>query len=107
MGRSASFARPEARSKVSEEDKLVSDKVFYSSSLQCDIVAFFRWSLSMIHSMTAFGTASAKNEHGTLRVECRTVNSRFLDLSLRLPDDLRFLESRLREYVTAHLARGK
>lgn len=61
----------------------------------------------MIHSMTAFGTGSAENDHGSLKIECRTVNSRFLDINVRLPEDLRFLEGRLREQITARLQRGK
>ena len=40
-------------------------------------------------------------------VEMRSVNNRFLDLSLRLPDELRALEPSLREMVTARLRRGK
>lgn len=61
----------------------------------------------MIHSMTAFGTGSAEDDNGSLKIECRTVNSRFLDIYLRLPDDLRFLEGRLRAQVTARILRGK
>jgi uncharacterized protein (TIGR00255 family) len=40
-------------------------------------------------------------------VELRSVNGRFLDLALRLPDDLRALEPGLRELVAAHVRRGK
>jgi uncharacterized protein (TIGR00255 family) len=42
-----------------------------------------------------------------LGLEIRSVNSRFLDLSFRLPEDLRQLEPGLRELVTRHLRRGK
>ncbi len=61
----------------------------------------------MIYSMTAFGSGSAHNDHGSLVIECRTVNSRFLDVHLRLPDDLRFLEGQLRESLATSLKRGK
>jgi uncharacterized protein (TIGR00255 family) len=42
-----------------------------------------------------------------LRVELRSVNNRFLDLSLRLPDSLQATEASLRECVSQHLRRGK
>ncbi|OZI34931.1 YicC family protein [Bordetella genomosp. 10] len=61
----------------------------------------------MIRSMTAFGSARADLEQGSVALEFRSVNSRFLDLHFRLPDDLRHLESPLRELLTANLGRGK
>ena len=61
----------------------------------------------MIRSMTAFGNAKADLEQGTLALELRSVNSRFLDLYFRLPDELRHVETPLRELLTAQLARGK
>ncbi|MBV6273673.1 YicC family protein [Alcaligenaceae bacterium CGII-47] len=61
----------------------------------------------MIRSMTAFGAARIDTELGTLNIDLRSVNNRYLDLSLRLPEDLRFAESRIRELLTSHLARGK
>jgi uncharacterized protein (TIGR00255 family) len=61
----------------------------------------------MIRSMTAFGNARADLEQGTLAIELRSVNSRFLDLYFRLPDELRHVETPLRELLTANLARGK
>ena len=44
---------------------------------------------------------------GRLGLEVRSVNSRFLDLSFRLPDELRHVEPALRERVNAMLKRGK
>jgi uncharacterized protein (TIGR00255 family) len=61
----------------------------------------------MIHSMTAFARESASTEHGTLTVELRSVNHRYLDCSFKLPDVLRPLEPQLRERASAALARGK
>ena len=61
----------------------------------------------MIRSMTAFGNAKADLEQGTLALELRSVNSRFLDLYFRLPDELRHVETPLRELLTAQLARGR
>lgn len=61
----------------------------------------------MIHSMTAFGSGRSDTEHGSLTLELRSVNSRFLDLHFRLPDELRSVETPLRERLTQALARGK
>ncbi|MFQ6720089.1 YicC family protein, partial [Bordetella pertussis] len=61
----------------------------------------------MIRSMTAFGNARADLEQGSLALELRSVNSRYLDLYFRLPDELRHVETPLRELLTAKLARGK
>lgn len=61
----------------------------------------------MIHSMTAFGSARADTAQGTLVFEVRSVNSRFLDLYFKLPEELRHVEAALRERLTAALGRGK
>jgi uncharacterized protein (TIGR00255 family) len=61
----------------------------------------------MIQSMTGYAAASAPMARGALSLELRSVNSRFLDVQLRLPDELRALEPMLRELVTARLSRGK
>src|SRR5262245_48722959 len=61
----------------------------------------------MIRSMTGYGAASADSPRGTLAIELRSVNSRFLDLSLRVGDELRPVEPLLREMLTARIARGK
>ena len=61
----------------------------------------------MIRSMTAYASAETTGPTGTLRCELRTVNHRYLELSPRLPDDLRSFESLLRERIAAKLSRGK
>jgi len=61
----------------------------------------------MIRSMTAFGSARRTLDDLTVTVDVKSVNSRFLDLHLRLPDELRQLETMLRELLTRTLARGK
>ncbi len=61
----------------------------------------------MIHSMTAFARESAPTEQGTLTIELRTVNHRYLDCSFKLPDALRALEAGFREQAAQALARGK
>jgi uncharacterized protein (TIGR00255 family) len=72
-----------------------------------------------VYSMTGYASAqsstsaSASNPDVThdnnarLGVEIRSVNSRFLDLAFRLPDELRQAETGLREILTAKLKRGK
>jgi uncharacterized protein (TIGR00255 family) len=61
---------------------------------------------SVQHSLTP---ADAESSLPTARLglEIRSVNSRFLDLSFRLPEELRQLEPGLRELVTKHIRRGK
>lgn len=61
----------------------------------------------MIRSMTAFAASERATDWGTLSGELRAVNHRFLELSLRLPEELRALESQLRERVAARVSRGK
>ncbi|WP_323029883.1 YicC/YloC family endoribonuclease [Castellaniella sp.] len=61
----------------------------------------------MIRSMTAFGSARLDSDAGSISAEIRSVNNRFLDLSLRIPEDLRFAESRLRDLVGRQALRGK
>jgi uncharacterized protein (TIGR00255 family) len=62
--------------------------------------------------MTGYGSASRQVSLGAgvvadLQVDCRAVNSRFLDLSFRLPDECRGAEPALRELVGQSLSRGK
>ncbi|HTT13580.1 MAG TPA: YicC/YloC family endoribonuclease [Burkholderiaceae bacterium] len=57
--------------------------------------------------MTGFAAVSRPTEMGTLLIEIRSVNSRFLDLGLRIPDELRSLEAVVRETIAARVARGK
>lgn len=61
----------------------------------------------MIQSMTGYAAASAPTARGMLALELRSVNSRFLDLQVRVPDELRALEPLLRELVGGRVARGK
>jgi len=63
--------------------------------------------VASIHSMTGFATAAVAVGQTTLNLELRTVNSRFLDLHFRLPDELRVAEPLLREQITGALSRGK
>jgi uncharacterized protein (TIGR00255 family) len=61
----------------------------------------------MIRSMTGFARRERQGPWGTLTCEIRTVNHRYLEISLRLPDDLRGLEGDLRQSLGASLRRGK
>ncbi|MEJ1958460.1 MAG: YicC/YloC family endoribonuclease [Nitrosomonadales bacterium] len=61
----------------------------------------------MIYSMTGFANVAAELDTGSLALELRAVNHRYLDLQLRVPDELRSLESVLRETISAQLTRGK
>jgi len=61
----------------------------------------------MIYSMTGYAAKTREVAGGSLHLELRSVNSRFLDIHFRIVDDLRVLEPALREAITAKLARGK
>jgi len=61
----------------------------------------------MILSMTGYATASAELDSCSLTLELRAVNHRYLDLQLRMADELRGFESMLREAITSQLQRGK
>ncbi|TBR11998.1 MAG: YicC family protein [Lysobacter sp.] len=57
--------------------------------------------------MTAFASAESTTAWGVLACEMRSVNHRFLEVTTRLPDDLRALEPALRERIGARISRGK
>ena len=61
----------------------------------------------MILSMTGFAAVAAELPGCSLAVELRSVNHRYLDLQLRLSDELRALETTARELLMAELKRGK
>lgn len=70
----------------------------------CETTDFY---IDMIHSMTAFGRDQSLSTGGSLTWELRTVNHRYLDISLRLPEDLRQIETDVRKRITRALGRGK
>jgi uncharacterized protein (TIGR00255 family) len=61
----------------------------------------------MISSMTGFAAASLESAQGSLGVELKTVNHRYLEFQTRIPEELRPLEPAMREAVAARLTRGK
>jgi uncharacterized protein (TIGR00255 family) len=70
------------------------------------------YNISMINSMTGFGalrhpiTIDGKN-FGQIHIELRSVNSRFLDVTFRAPDEVRFAEHAIREAISKVIHRGK
>lgn len=61
----------------------------------------------MVYSMTAFARSEQTTDQGVLVWEIRSVNHRYLEASLRLPEAFRELEGPLRERARKHLGRGK
>ncbi len=61
----------------------------------------------MTRSMTGFARVTGQAGAGALAIEIRTVNHRYLEVSLRVPEPLRFAEPWLREEARRRLARGK
>ena len=61
----------------------------------------------MMCSMTAFARQETDTDFGSLAWEIRSLNHRYLELGVRLPEELRAMESTVRERVNARLGRGK
>ncbi|MCK9619569.1 YicC/YloC family endoribonuclease [Methylobacter sp.] len=61
----------------------------------------------MIRSMTAFAVNETEIGDLTISCELRSVNHRYCDISLRLPERLRFVEAELRSAIAAKINRGK
>ncbi len=61
----------------------------------------------MIRSMTAFAAAERTTDAGVLGCELRAVNHRFLEVGMRLPEELRAFEPQLRERIASKVSRGK
>lgn len=61
----------------------------------------------MIKSMTSYGRAEHSGEWGEASCEIRSVNHRYLEMSIRLPEELRLLEQAIRDRLSKQLKRGK
>ncbi len=61
----------------------------------------------MIQSMTAFARGQAEGSWGTAVCELRSINHRYLELVIRLPDNLHELEAPMRESLRRFIKRGK
>jgi len=61
----------------------------------------------MIYSMTGYGKGSAGNKNFSVEAEVKSVNSRYLDIYLKLPSSLMNKEYELREAIKNRIKRGK
>lgn len=61
----------------------------------------------MANSMTSFARSDSSTDWGDITWEIRSVNHRYLDISARLPENLRHVEPKLREIISKRLARGR
>jgi len=61
----------------------------------------------MIHSMTGFGRATTKSKFGNVTVEIRTLNHKFFEPSIKLPNGLSGFEDRAKRILQASIKRGK
>lgn len=57
--------------------------------------------------MTGFGRGTENGENFSVSVEIKTVNNRYLDLNLRLPNELQSLEATLKRTIQSRLSRGR
>ena len=61
----------------------------------------------MLHSMTGFANAAGECGAKRINLDIRSVNHRYLDVQFKMPEDLRYLESALRERIAKSAMRGK
>lgn len=61
----------------------------------------------MVRSMTGYGKGFAENEDARVTIEMKSVNHRYLDLNIKLPKKLNFLESQVRNKISESIFRGK
>lgn len=61
----------------------------------------------MIQSMTAFARSQGEGSWGSATCEVRSINHRFLEISVRVPESLHALEIAMRESIRHHIKRGK
>jgi uncharacterized protein (TIGR00255 family) len=61
----------------------------------------------MLQSMTGYANASGQLGSRQINLELRAVNHRYLDIQFKIPEELRTLESKMREMISAQIMRGK
>ena len=61
----------------------------------------------MIKSMTGFASLTREDETATIAVSVKTVNHRFLDVQVRVPQALADIEPRVRQWVQTRVSRGR
>lgn len=61
----------------------------------------------MLQSMTGYANASGQFSSRQINLELRAVNHRYLDIHFKIPEELRMLEVKMREQISAQIMRGK
>ena len=61
----------------------------------------------MISSMTSFFFGEYETEYGNLVIEIKTLNSRYFELQLKLSEDIKTLEPKIRNQIVKSISRGK
>ena len=61
----------------------------------------------MVKSMTSFGRGQMENNQYSLTIEMKSVNSRYLDLNIRMPKFMLALENKIRKLISSQINRGK
>ena len=61
----------------------------------------------MIRSMTGYGRGESSGKFGVFKIEVKSVNNKFFDMSSKLPNGLFIFEDRVREYVQKRVKRGR
>lgn len=63
--------------------------------------------MSVVKSMTAYASLREKCIYGSLSIDIKSVNSKYFEVFFKLPDNLKFLESKLRDILNTSNSRGK
>ncbi|MDY2945371.1 MAG: YicC/YloC family endoribonuclease, partial [Lachnospiraceae bacterium] len=61
----------------------------------------------MVRSMTGYGRSEVSKEDKKIVAEIKSVNNRFLDLTVKMPRKLNPLESKIRDEIKTYIQRGK
>ena len=61
----------------------------------------------MIRSMTGYGRGESRGRFGSFKIEIKSVNNKFFDMSSKLPNGLFIFEDKVREYVQKRIKRGR
>jgi uncharacterized protein (TIGR00255 family) len=80
---------------------------FSASTTFFTIVTAYKGKQLSIYSMTGYATSTKETDAGTITIEIKSVNSRFLDLQFRINDDFRSIEPLFRDAIAQKLNRGK
>ena len=61
----------------------------------------------MIKSMTGFGRSKYENDQREYIIEIKTVNHRYLDINIKLPRNIAYLEEKIKKEIQRNISRGK